>query len=201
MNISEKAKQQIDSCRFCWMCRHICPIGNATGQERNTARARALGASVVLRGAEKIDDIIDNIYECSLCGACTNNCITGWDPKIFIQEIKSDAVLNGVVPEYIKKLINNYQKSGNVYGLTYCECLNKYFDKNSEVLFLVGQDALYKSAQSVKNSCELLEKAKIDFTLNEKSNATGSALWFLVGKTAETKKEAETLEKKRKLKK
>ena len=40
MNITEKAKNIIDNCRFCWMCRHVCPIGNATGQERNTARAR-----------------------------------------------------------------------------------------------------------------------------------------------------------------
>ena len=63
MNITEKAKKIIDSCRFCWMCRHICPIGNATGQERNTARARALGASLVVRGATDIKEIKDNIYD------------------------------------------------------------------------------------------------------------------------------------------
>ena len=45
MLISQKSKEIIDSCRFCWMCRHICPIGNATGQERNTARARMLALS------------------------------------------------------------------------------------------------------------------------------------------------------------
>ncbi len=173
------------------MCRHICPIGNATGQERNTARARALCASVVVRGAEKIDDIIDNIYECSLCGACTNNCITGWDPKIFIQEVKADAVLNGVIPPYIKDLLTKYQQTGNVYGIPYDESLKKYFDRESNILFLVGQDALYKSANSVKNACELLKKAGVNFTLNEKSNSTGSALWFLVGKTADTKQSAE----------
>ena len=42
MIMSEKSKQHIDACRFCWMCHHICPIGNATGLERNTAKARAL---------------------------------------------------------------------------------------------------------------------------------------------------------------
>ena len=69
MNISEKAKGIIDSCRFCWMCRHICPIGNATGLERNTARARALGASLVVRGATNLEEISKNVYECALCGA------------------------------------------------------------------------------------------------------------------------------------
>ena len=61
MNLSEKSRQNIDSCRFCWMCRHICPIGNATGQERNTARARAMILSMVNRGSvELTPDIMDN---------------------------------------------------------------------------------------------------------------------------------------------
>ena len=54
MKISDKARQQAESCRFCWMCRHVCPVGNADGQERNTARARALLVSYVLRGTEKL---------------------------------------------------------------------------------------------------------------------------------------------------
>ena len=61
MLISNKAKQTIDACRFCWMCRHICPIGNATGQERETARARAVALSLVERGAAKLEDVVDNV--------------------------------------------------------------------------------------------------------------------------------------------
>ena len=97
MNITEKSKNIIDNCRFCWMCRHVCPIGNATGLERNTARARAMGASLVVRNATELKEIAENIYECTLCGACTNNCMTGFDPKVFIQELKTEIVLNGVV--------------------------------------------------------------------------------------------------------
>mgnify|MGYP006336061815 CR=1 FL=1 len=64
MIMSEKCKQHVDSCRFCWMCHHVCPIGNATGLERNTARARAMGLSLVMRDAiEYSDDIINNVYE------------------------------------------------------------------------------------------------------------------------------------------
>ena len=77
MNMSEKCKQHVDSCRFCWMCHHICPIGNATGHERSTARARALGISLVNRGAIEPEEIMDNIYECATCGACVRDCVTG----------------------------------------------------------------------------------------------------------------------------
>ena len=61
MNISYNAKEITDNCRFCWMCRHVCPIGNATGLERNTARARAMGASMVVRGATELKEIAEKI--------------------------------------------------------------------------------------------------------------------------------------------
>lgn len=194
MNISEKAKGIIDSCRFCWMCRHICPIGNATGLERNTARARSLGASMVVRGATELKEIADNIYECTLCGACTNNCMTGWDPKVFIQEFKTEIILNGVAPDYIINLLEKYQATGNVYGLSVCNCLDELFKTQSEVALFVGQTALYKSPESVKNSISLLEKAGVKVAL-DKNQDSGSALWFLTGKTAETLEAAKNFAK------
>ena len=196
MNITEKAKKIADSCRFCWMCRHICPIGNATGQERNTARARSLGVSLVVRGATELKEIADNIYECTLCGACTNNCMTGWDPKVFVQEVKTEIILNGQTPDYIMKLLETYQASGNVFGASVCTCLDEAFATKSDVALFVGQDALYKSPKSVKNAVALLKKAGVEVAL-DKNQDSGAALWFLTGKTAETqaaaKKCAESL--------
>ena len=185
MNISEKARTHIDACRFCWMCRHICPIGNATGQERNTARARALGLSLVVRDAEKTEDIIDNIYECSLCGACVKECVTGWDPVMFIQEAKTDAVLAGVIPAYIEKMLEAKEKTGNVYGAV----LSKGFPEReigAEVLLYLGQDARYKSPASCKNAAAVLDKAGIRYNCLKEEPESGYAMWFLTGNTAET---------------
>ncbi|MBQ2701754.1 MAG: (Fe-S)-binding protein [Clostridia bacterium] len=185
MNITENAKKIADSCRFCWMCRHICPIGNATGQERNTARARSLGVSLVVRGATELKEIADNIYECTLCGACTNNCMTGWDPKVFIQEVKTEIVLNGVAPAYIMALLEKYQATGNVYGAEACKCLDELYNTDSETLLFVGQDALYKSPESVKNAVAVMKKAGVNVSLTKEQDS-GAALWFLTGKTQET---------------
>ena len=185
MNISEKAKGIIDSCRFCFMCRHVCPIGNATGQERNTARGRAMGAALVVRNAISSKEIADNLYECALCGACTNNCITGWDPKVFVQELRTQIILEGVAPDYISKLIEKYQATGNIYGEKACSCLDNLYTKGSKIGLLVGQDALYKSPKSIIKVVELLDKAgvKVDLLKNQDS---GYALWYLTGKTNET---------------
>lgn len=189
MNITEKAKKIADSCRFCWMCRHVCPIGNATGQERNTARARSLGVSLVVRGATELKEIADNIYECTLCGACTNNCMTGWDPKVFIQEVKTEIVLNGETPAYILALLEKYAQTGNVYGAEACKCLDGLYNTDGETLLFVGQDALYKSPESVKNAVALLQKAGVKASLTKEQDS-GAALWFLTGKTQETQNAA-----------
>lgn len=117
MNLSEKSRQNIDSCRFCWMCRHICPIGNATGQERNTTRARAMILSMVNRGSvELTPDIMDNIYECACCSACTCDCVAGRDPVEFVREVRRQAAFEQKTPAYIMRLINNCMESRNMYG-------------------------------------------------------------------------------------
>ena len=191
MNISEKARNIVDNCRFCWMCRHVCPIGNATGQERNTARARALAVSMAARGAVGEADIVGNIYECSLCGACTNNCVTGFDPKVFIQEVKTECVLNGIIPEYIRVLLDRYTQTGNVYGLPFPDDLRAlYGTKKTDTLFIAGQDAVFKSGRSVKNAANLLKKSGISFTMEEAAEDTGAALWFLTGRTEDTREAA-----------
>ena len=95
MMMSDKSKEHVEACRFCWMCHHICPIGNATGHERSTARARALGLSLVNREAIELSEVMDNVYECSFCGACVHDCTTGWDPVMFTKETRLLAAMEG----------------------------------------------------------------------------------------------------------
>ena len=195
MLISQKSKEIIDSCRFCWMCRHICPIGNVTGQERNTARARMLALSLVERGAEPLEGVADNIYECSLCGACTKDCATGWDPVTAIKEVRTELVMNGVAPNYIINLIKNIQCCGNVYGEKNipAELENeiKTLPEKADTLLFLGRDAIYKSHKSAIKAIELLKKSGINFTVLKDEPDSGYAMEFLTGKTAESKEIAE----------
>jgi len=184
MQFTQKSKEHIDSCRFCWMCHHVCPIGNATGLERNTARARALGLSLVMRDAiEYSDDIINNVYECSLCGGCMTDCVTGWDPVMFTKEARLGAALDGKLPEYVMKMIMNLQEKGNIYGV---ENENKIPDfKESDTLFFIGEDT--RAFSCAKAAAELLQKAGVDFTILKDEPNSGYSMDFLIGAAAETK--------------
>ena len=193
MNMSEKSKQHVDSCRFCWMCHHICPIGNATGHERSTARARALGISLVNRGAIELDEIMDNIYECCTCGGCVHDCTTGWDPVMFTKEVRLQAALEDKLPEYINTLVDNCLEVGNAYGKTgICEdlktAIGAHADKTDLLLYL-GADARYMVCTQVVKAIKVLEKAGVKFTVLADEPASGAQLDFLIGAADETKQQ------------
>lgn len=184
MQFSSKAKEHIDSCRFCWMCHHVCPIGNATGQERCTARARALGLSMVARDAmEYSEDIIDNVYECSLCGGCMTDCVTGWDPVMFTREARLGAALDGKLPSYIMTMIENLNTKGNIYGLPANDKIPVRED-NDTLLFL-GEDTRFKGC--AKDAVELLDKAGVRFAMLKDEPNSGYSMDFMIGAAAETK--------------
>ena len=191
MIMSEKCKQHVDSCRFCWMCHHICPIGNASGQERNTARARALGISLVNREAIDLSEIMDNIYECATCGGCVHECVTGWDPVMFTKETRLQAALEGKLPAYIMTLVENCMNTGNPYGKTECDAelaaAKKAHAAVTDTLLYLGNDATYMVSEQAVKAIKVLEKAGVKFTVLDKETACGTELDFLIGAANETK--------------
>ena len=173
------------------MCHHICPIGNATGHERSTPRARALGISLVNRGAIELSEIMDNIYECAGCGACVRDCVTGWDPVMFTKEVRLQAAMEDKLPEYINTLVDNCLEVGNAYGKTaVCEKLAAAISKHSaptDTLFFLGADARYMACEQGKRAIEVLEAAGVSFTVLADEPASGAQLDFLIGAAEETK--------------
>ena len=184
MQFTTKSKEHIDACRFCWMCHHVCPIGIATGLERNSVRARAMSLSLVARDAiDYSDDIIDNVYECSLCGGCMTDCVTGWDPVMFTREARLGAALDGKLPKYIMDMVQNVLEKGNIYGETNFDKIPEI--KNGDILFFLGENTRVKGC--AKTAVELLEKAGVQFTLLKDEPNSGYSLDFMIAAANETK--------------
>lgn len=189
MNMSVRAKETIDACRFCWMCRHICPVGRATGQERNTARARALALSMVERGAEKLSSVAENLYECALCNACTHDCLTGWEPPAFTLEARREAALTGAMPAAIGDLVRRCMEWGNPFAPALPEETAKALreeERPSDTLLYLGESARYKSVASVRQALAVMKKSGAGFTVLAEEPSSGYALHFLTGDTEET---------------
>lgn len=66
-----------ENCRYCLMCRHVCPVGHVTRLETLTPHGWGLTIESVKRGLLKWDEeTVDVLYSCADCGACRANCAT-----------------------------------------------------------------------------------------------------------------------------
>lgn len=178
---SEKAKKHADACRFCWMCRHLCPIQLVTGKETNTPRAKGLQVSMMERGMPIDQDVARTMYECLLCGACTNDCATGFDPLIFIREGRMQANVNDLAPANVQKAIHRVVETGNIYGAAETGVHFDGIPETGDVLVWLGATARYATPGVADALMSILRKAGVKFAALKDEPASGSALGDLMG--------------------
>lgn len=185
--ISQNALQHAEKCRFCFMCRHLCPVQLQTGREINTPRAKGLVLSMVSKGTETFDkDMAQTMYECMLCDACVNDCATGYQPPVYIREARTEAVVNDVAPASVMKLIDNIQKTGNIYGTE----KPSFARSGKDVLVYIGEVAACKVPQMAEGLLKLLKKAGISAAVLENEPASGAMLADLMGYVQEVTDQA-----------
>ena len=176
--ISQNAMRHAEKCRFCFMCRHLCPVQLQTGKEINTPRAKGLVLSMVNKGAQTFDEsMAEAMYECLLCDACVNDCVTGYQPPLYIREARTEAVVNGLAPKAVMALIDNIETSGNIYGME----KPSFAQDGTDVLVYIGEVAACKVPQMAKNFLALLAKAGVSAKVLENEPASGAMAADLMG--------------------
>ncbi len=185
--MTQNALRHADKCRFCWMCRHLCPVQLVTGRELNTPRAKGLLLSMNARGTAEFDpDMAAAMYECLLCDACTNDCATGYQPPLFIREARTEAVVNGTAPGAVVKLIEAAEATGSIYG----EPGPCFGQEGSEVLVYIGEAAAHRAPSMAKSLLALLAKAGVSAKVLENEPVSGAMLADLEGYTEDVRRQA-----------
>ncbi|MBQ3530142.1 MAG: (Fe-S)-binding protein [Oscillospiraceae bacterium] len=185
--VSQKALQHAEKCRFCWMCRHLCPVQHQTGKELNTPRAKGLLLSMVSKKSAEFDrDMAQAMYECMLCDACVNDCCTGYQPPLFIREARTEAVVNELAPEAVMQLIENVETSGNIYGTV----KPSFAREGTDVLVYIGEVAACKVSGMAKALLNILEKTGIRAKVLDNEPASGAMLADLMGYVEEVTQQA-----------
>ena len=185
--ISQNALHHAEKCRFCFMCRHLCPIQLQTGKEVNTPRAKGLLLSMLSKGAAEFDkDMAQTMYECLICDACVNDCATGYQPPLFIREARTEAVVNDLAPEAVMRLIENVEATGNIYGMQ----KPSFGQEGSDVLVYIGEVAACKVPQMAESLLKVLAKAGVSAKVLENEPASGVMLADLMGYVDEVAQQA-----------
>jgi Fe-S oxidoreductase len=106
-----------DGCRYCWMCRHVCPTGFATRRETHTPHGYALLVASTSRGVAAWDqDTIDALYHCADCGCCESHCATHQPLPEAITGARAAIAGAGQAPRAATELRDRLDRWGTAHG-------------------------------------------------------------------------------------
>ncbi len=102
----DKFEDAINACRFCFMCRHLDPVGNVTFRESDIPRGRALIADRIRMDPANLKnrDFIDTFYRSALSGANRTHCVSHYDEIGLTLAARRDIVEAGFAPQKVKSL-------------------------------------------------------------------------------------------------
>ena len=99
------AARVTENCRFCWMCRHVCPVGHVTARETLTPHAWALTIESVTRGQlEWNRETAEVMYACADCGLCRSHCVTDQPLPDAIAASRGEIVRLGFAPAVVTEI-------------------------------------------------------------------------------------------------
>jgi Fe-S oxidoreductase len=143
-----------ENCRFCWMCRQVCPVGLVTSRETLTPHAWALTIESVKRGQLTWNrETAGVMYACADCGLCRSNCVTDQPLPDAIADARAEIVRRGVAPDVVADIDRRLRAHGNPYAAESPAARGR---KGAAALF-VGDTGRYRGAESVDAAIRLLQ--------------------------------------------
>lgn len=157
--ITEYLIDTVNNCRYCLMCRHVCPVGHVTHQEALTPHGWALLIASTRRGlAEWNEETIDVLYQCSDCGNCHTHCVTEQPLPEAITAARAEVVRLGLAPAAVGRVDAALREWGNPYAPEPPRPLNR---TAADALF-VGDAARYLWPAALDAALRLLSAAGIE---------------------------------------
>lgn len=110
---TEKTLDVINACRFCFMCRHLDPVGNVTFREADTPRGRALICDRIRMDATNLSnvDYIDTLYRSALSAANRFHCVSSYDETGLVLAARRDIVEAGLAPAAVTDMAKVLEKA------------------------------------------------------------------------------------------
>ena len=148
----------IENCRYCLMCRHVCPVGHVTRMETLTPHGWGLIIASVKRGMLTWDQgALDVLYSCADCGTCRAHCVTDQPLPDAITATRAEVASLNLAPVNVIEVHNALKKWGNPYQ----EQVPEMASGQAEVALFVGDDARYLWPSALESAIKLLEAVDV----------------------------------------
>ena len=172
LQFDEKRRKAITQCSRCGFCRAVCPIFDLTKRPITNAHGKIILLKQVLEGKlPATEEVAKAMLRCTACMNCTVNCPSGVDPQEIIKAARRDMVGMGF-DNLFKAMGEVVEKYGNIYGEEKRSDWGHRKGKAPYALFL-GCAGAYREEESVKETLQLLDILKVDFTLIDEVCCSG----------------------------
>lgn len=167
-------------CGRCGNCRTDCPVYRELGWESASPRGKiSLAREIFARGGQDAiaPEFAERIAQCTMCGACTQNCAARIDIQTFWQELRTKLVEAGAAPAAYTALVQSLRANKNITGFSNATRLDWAEDMDevpenldrepaAEVAYFVGCVSSFfpRAAQVPVAVVQLLQKAEVSFT-------------------------------------
>jgi Fe-S oxidoreductase len=147
-----------NNCRYCLMCRHVCPVGHVTRKETLTPHGWGLTIASIQRGLLELDDsTIDVLYSCADCGTCRANCVTDQPLPSAIAAMRSEIVEQALAPPEAVSVHENLKHWSNPY-----QAVKPIAPTGQgEVAIFVGDDAHFLGNPALEAALTLLKEVGV----------------------------------------
>ena len=148
----------IENCRYCLMCRHVCPVGHVTHRETLTPHGWGLTIASVQRGLLTWNqDTMDVLYSCADCGTCRAHCVTDQPLPDAIAITRAEVAAQNLAPAAAYEVHKALLEWSNPYKRQVPETVNG----QAEIALFVGDDAKYLWPAALESALKLLEAAGV----------------------------------------
>ena len=105
-----------DNCRYCLMCRHVCPVGHVTRLETLTPHGWGLLIASQRRGLLTWNDSsVNKLFSCADCGLCRSHCVTDQPLPDAIAAARAEVAAQGLAPASLYPINEALLRWGNPY--------------------------------------------------------------------------------------
>ena len=164
-------------CAYCGYCRTVCPTYAGVGWESCSPRGRVQLARLLLEGTSLSAEQMARLYQCTLCGHCTQVCATRIDLRRFWLRRAPDRCPR-LSPQAWVTAGRSVAKTGNIFGYQNDERAGwvEYMDAapadlyqrdQAEVVYFVGCASSFSPrVQRIAEAfVRVLDAARVNFTI------------------------------------
>ena len=149
-----------ENCRYCLMCRHVCPVGFVTAKETLTPHGWGLTVASHRRGlVEWNPDTVGVMYSCADCGTCRAHCVTDQPLPAAIAATRAEIAAEGLAPEIVYQLKEKMEQFGSPYADA---APAGGGGQTGDAALFVGDEAYYNAPETVEAALKLLKAAGVE---------------------------------------